>query len=67
MDPWFQLHLSDDKARTMNRRQYYAARSWLRRVQHILRLRYAAAHIDPAHPNRVNIPATADILPKDFK
>lgn len=64
---WFSLHLPDSKARTMNREQYYASRSWLRRVQHILRLRYAAAYIHPEKPNTVVIPAVDDILPERFQ
>ena len=38
--------LPDERARTMNRKTYYAARSWLRRVRHIIYRRYAAARIE---------------------
>lgn len=34
---WFQLSLSDAFVRTMNRAEYYAARSYLRRVARELR------------------------------
>lgn len=67
MNHWFDLHLPAEKARTMNREGYYAARSWLRRVRHILHLRYAAAYIDPKEPNVVHFPDVASILPEKFK
>jgi hypothetical protein len=65
--PWFKLHFSDDTARKMSREKYREARRWLRRAQHILRLRYESAYIDPKNPQAVIIPATDDILPKNFK
>lgn len=66
-DIWFSLHLPDTKARTMTREDYYAARSWLRRVATIMHLRYAVAHIDPTDPTVVIIPATEQVLPEKFK
>jgi len=35
---WFTLQLRDEVARTMTRKQYYAARSWLRRTARIMHL-----------------------------
>lgn len=67
MQHWFDLHLPADKARTMNRAGYYAARSWLRRVRHILHLRYASAYIDPANPTTVIFPDVDSLLPEKFK
>lgn len=54
-DDWLDLHLSE--ARKMNRKQYYAARSWLRRVRYMLKLRYTGAYINPLKPNEFIIPA----------
>lgn len=65
MDTWFDLHLSPERARTMNREGYYAARSWLRRVRHILHLRYAGATV--TQDGVVMIPATDVVLPEKFK
>lgn len=65
---WFTLHLSDEKATLLNRKEYYAARSWLRRTQHIIRLRYAAAHVDDNSDSMVIIiPSTESVLPEKFK
>ena len=54
---WFDLHLSDEKARTLNRQQYYEMRSWLRLVRRKMADRFAAAHIDPYDPRLLHIPA----------
>lgn len=66
-DNWFSMHLPDDVARTMDRAGYRLARAWLRRAQHILRLRYASARINPDNPNEILFPALEDVIPEKFK
>lgn len=66
MDYWFNLHLPDNKARLMAREAYYAARSYLRRVRHIIHLRHLSARINPDNPMEILIPATDDVLPPYF-
>jgi len=63
-EDWFRLHLPEGKARSMSREQYYATRSWLRRVQHILRLRYSGVQV---RGNVIIFPATDVVLPEKFK
>ena len=64
---WLDLHLNPDKVRCMNRVEYYKSRSWLRRVRHIIRLRFQNAQLDPSKPSSVFIPATDDVLPALFQ
>jgi hypothetical protein len=64
---WFEMRLKDDAVRLMTRSAYYASQSWVRRVRHIMRLRYAAAYVDPANPDTVIIPSISDVLPEKFK
>lgn len=58
---WFDLHLSPERARTMNRAGYYAARSWLRQVRRLLHFRYQHARVDENLPNVIHFPAVDDI------
>lgn len=51
----------------MDRNEYKGAMSYLRRVRHILLLRYAAARINPEKPNEIIFPAVDNVLPKKFK
>ena len=67
MSNYFDIHLSPDVARKMNRNEYYAARSWLRRCRRIIRLRFDAASIDPFNQSAIFILATMDILPERFQ
>lgn len=63
-EDWFKLHVPEGKARSMTREQYYAARSWLRRVAHIIRLRNSGARLEG---NVIIFPATDMVLPEKFK
>lgn len=54
---WFDLHLSPDEARKLNRVQYRKARHWLRYVRRIISERHKMAHVHPNMPDVVVIPA----------
>lgn len=63
-EQWFEMHMDDEKVRKMNRKQYYAARSWLRRVAHIVRLRLDGARMEG---RTIIYPSTASVTPEKFK
>lgn len=61
---WFNLQMPPDRARAMTREQYYATCSYLRRVRHIISLRYSGAKIVG---NTIILPATDTVLPPKFQ
>lgn len=67
MKSWFDIHLSTETARSMTRKEYYEARSYLRRVRHIIGLRYKGATIVRNEPMVIHIPSTENVLPEKFR
>jgi hypothetical protein len=63
-EDWFSLHMPEGKARSMTREQWYATRSWLRRVRHIINLRNSGVRLEG---NIIIFPATDAVLPEKFK